>query len=53
MLIVVGMVEGNRTRGRSHNRWSDQVIALNGLSVSTALRKAEHREKWEQLIRHY
>ncbi|KPJ04513.1 Actin-related protein 2 [Papilio xuthus] len=39
-MVVVGKIEGKRSRGRSHTRWSDQVQAIR---YTTALREAEDR----------
>ncbi|CAK1590841.1 unnamed protein product [Parnassius mnemosyne] len=49
-LIVVGKVGGKRPRGRSSSRWSDQVKSLTGLSLTTAMQKAEDRTEWRAIV---
>ena len=49
-LIVVGKVEGKRPRGRSPSRWSDQVKSLTGLPLTTAVRRAEGRTEWKEIM---
>lgn len=46
---MTGKVEGKRPRGRLPSRWCDQVTALTGLPVATAIRAAEDRTRWKQL----
>ncbi|KPJ02584.1 hypothetical protein RR46_09787 [Papilio xuthus] len=49
-MVVVGKIEGKRSRGRSPTRWSDQVQTILGLNITTALRQAEDRTAWRQLV---
>ena len=37
-------------RGRALTRWSDQIRAITGLTVTTALRKAEDRDACKQFV---
>jgi hypothetical protein len=41
-----GKVDGKRKRGRSLNRYIDQVAGLTGLSIYNPVRQAEDREAW-------
>ena len=52
-LVVSGTMEGQRGRGRSPTRWTDQVKRATGLSVTDALRTAECRDKWRSLVQRF
>jgi hypothetical protein len=45
-LAIQGKVDGKRKRGRSLNRYINQVAGLTGLSIYNPLRQAEDREAW-------
>jgi hypothetical protein len=45
-LVIQGKVDGKRKRGRSLNRFIDQVAGLTGLSIYNLVRQAEDREAW-------
>lgn len=49
-LIVTGKVEGKRPRGRSPNRWSDQISKQLEMPISAALHQATERNRWRQLV---
>jgi hypothetical protein len=49
--IMVGRVEGSRGRGRAPARWVDQVKAEVGMTVAEAIRGAQCREGWRDIIR--
>lgn len=49
-LIVTGNVEGRRPRGRSPTRWADQIRVAIGTSFCGAIRRAEDREQWKELV---
>lgn len=49
--IMLGRVEGKRSRGRAPYRWSDQVKEVLNLPITTALRLAEDRNSWRSLVR--
>jgi hypothetical protein len=45
-LVMQGKMDGKRERGRSLNRYIDQVAGLTGLSIYNLVRQAEDREAW-------
>lgn len=49
-LMVVGQVDGRRSRGRSPTRWSDLVKSLTGLSITKAIKTAEDRNTWRSIV---
>ncbi|XP_050511592.1 uncharacterized protein LOC126887803 [Diabrotica virgifera virgifera] len=50
-LIVSGNVPGRRSRGRSLTRWSEQIKHSAGNSFCEALRAAEDRDQWRNIVR--
>jgi hypothetical protein len=45
-LVMQGKVDGKRKRGRSLNRYIDQMAGLTELSIYKLVRQAEDREAW-------
>ncbi|TLM35327.1 hypothetical protein FEC37_18570, partial [Acinetobacter baumannii] len=50
-LMITGKVEGNRSRGRSPTRWSDQIRTALDSTVYSALHDAVDRGKWKKILR--
>ena len=48
--ILQGTVQGGRRRGRQRKRWEDNIKEWTGLQWNIALRKAENREEWRNLV---
>ena len=48
--ILQGIVHGGRRRGRQKKRWEDNIPEWNGMSLGAAMRKAERREEWRELV---
>jgi hypothetical protein len=46
-LVMQGKVDGKRKRGRSLNRYIDQVDGLTGMSIYKLARQVEDREAWK------
>jgi hypothetical protein len=44
--VIQGKVDGKRKRGRSLNRYIDQIAGLTGLSIYNPVRQAEDGEAW-------
>ena len=51
-LVVQGKVEGQRARGRSPMRWTDQVKAVMKDPLYECTRKAAVREEWRGIVKH-
>ena len=49
-MILQGIVQGGRRRGRQKKRWEDNVTEWTGLKLGEALRKAEKREEWRKVV---
>lgn len=49
-LMVQGMTEGKRRRGRSPTRWIDAIHKLTGSSLERATRESQNRLRWRQTI---
>ena len=49
--IMQGTVNGGRRRGRQKKRWEDNIREWTGLELRNALRKAEDREEWKNVVR--
>jgi hypothetical protein len=49
-IIMEGKVEGRRPRGRTANRWVDQVKRITDLPLQRSLRKAEDSPGWRHYI---
>ena len=48
--IMQGTVQGGRRRGRQRKRWEDNIPEWTGLTLGAAMRKAERREEWRELV---
>ena len=48
--ILQGTVQGQRARGRQRKRWEDNTREWTGLKLGEALREAEDREGWRELL---
>ena len=48
--IIQGTVQGGRRRGRQKKRWEDNIMEWTGMTPGVALRKAERREEWRELV---
>jgi len=47
---MLGMVEGDRPRGRLARRWSDDITDWCGCSLPEAVQLASDREKWRGVV---
>ena len=43
--ILQGTLQGGRRRGRQTKRWWDNIVEWTGMTLGTAMRKAERREE--------
>lgn len=50
-LIVMGEVQGRRSRGRSPMRWSDQIKQVTNQPLHVSFHQAEDRETWKETIK--
>lgn len=48
--ILQGTVPGGRRRGRQRKRWEDNIPEWTGLKLPDALREAEDRKKWKEIV---
>ena len=48
--ILQGTVQGGRRRGRQKKRWEDNIPEWTGMTLGAAMRKAESREEWRELV---
>ena len=48
--IMQGTVQGGRRRDRQKKRWEDNIPEWTGLTLGAAMRKAERREEWRELV---
>ena len=48
--VMQGTVQGGRRRGRQRKRWEDNIPEWTGLTRGAAMRKAERREEWRELV---
>ncbi|CAH0718254.1 unnamed protein product, partial [Brenthis ino] len=49
LLDTSGKVEGKRSRGRSHTRWTELIKAVTQNSTVLCSRDAEYRYKWRHI----
>lgn len=49
-LIIEGMVEGKRRRGRPRKTWIDDVTQWTGLSIKEMIRLAKERTQWRNIV---
>ena len=50
-IIVQGMMERQRRRGRQETRWTDGIKESTGLPVTAAYRIAQDRHSWNDIIK--
>jgi len=50
MIVMLGMVEGERPRGRPARRWSDDITDWCGCALSEAVQLASDRQKWRGVV---
>ena len=43
-------VQGGRRRGKQKKRWENNIPELTGMTLGAAMRKAERREEWRELV---
>ena len=48
--VMQGTVQGGRRRGRQRKGWEDNKPEWTGLTLGAAMRKAERREEWRELV---
>ena len=48
-MILQGMVQGGRRKGRQKKRWEDNISEWTGLGLGETLQKAEDREEWRKV----
>ena len=48
--VLQGTVQGGRRRGRQKKRWEDNIPEWTGMTLGAAMRKAERREEWRELV---
>ena len=48
--ILQGSIEGKRKRGRLKMQWQDNILKWTGLDINTAMRDAENRERWKEIV---
>jgi len=48
--ILQGPVQGRRRRGRQRKRWEDNIKEWTGLKLCNAMRKAENKEEWTEMV---
>ena len=48
--ILQGTVQGGRRRGRQTKIWEDNIPEWTGMTLGAAMRKAERREEWRELV---
>ena len=48
--VMLGFVEGQRSRGRPKHRWTDNIKALVGVSLRECIEQAQDRRLWCGII---
>ena len=48
--VMQGTVQGGRRRGRQKMRWEDNIPEWTGMTLGAAMRKADRREEWRELV---
>ena len=48
--ILQGTVRGGRRRGRQRKRWEDNIKEWTGLSLHEAMKKAQDRDMWKNVV---
>jgi hypothetical protein len=49
-LMIEEKIEGKRSRGRTLMRWIDQIKTITGYPLGEAIRLAENRELWKEIV---
>ena len=49
-MILQGVAQGGRRKGRQKKRWEDNLTEWTGLKLGEALRKVENREGWRKVV---
>jgi hypothetical protein len=49
-MMIEGKIEGKRSRGRTPMRWIDQIKTITGYPLEEAIRSAENRELWKEIV---
>ena len=49
-MVMQGIVQGGRRRGRQRKRWEANIPEWTGLTLGAAMRKAERQEEWRELV---
>ena len=52
-MILQGMVQRGRRKGRQKRRWEDNISEWTGFGLGEALRKAEDREEWSKMVAYH
>lgn len=50
-MVVRGMFESKRARGRSLIRWTDQIKSAIGIPLNERVKKAAVREEWPGMVK--
>jgi len=48
--MIEGKTEGKRSRGRTPMHWIDQIKTISGYTLEEAIRSAENREFWREIV---
>ena len=49
-IILQDSIEDKRTRGRPKFQWQDNIVKWTGIDINKAMRAAENREEWKQIV---
>ena len=49
-VLIQGSIQGTRKRGRPKLRWTDGIKEMTGLSLNTAHRLSQNRDRWRSII---
>ena len=49
-MILQGTVQGGRSKGIQKKRWEDNRSGWTALGLNKALRKAEERDEWRNMV---
>ena len=48
--ILQGTVQREKRRGKPKKRWEDNIPEWTGMTLGAAMRKAERRKEWRELV---
>ena len=51
--ILQGSIEGKRILCRPTMQWQDNIVKWTGIDINKAMRAAENREGWKQMLTKY